>query len=52
VLFVDADGATKFGDVEKLELGLKSVEMNGFGIAVGSRAHMVKTDAVVKVLLV
>jgi dolichyl-phosphate beta-glucosyltransferase len=45
---VDADGATKFSDVEKLELGIKSVEMNGLGVAVGSRAHMVRTDAVVK----
>ncbi|VDL87722.1 unnamed protein product [Nippostrongylus brasiliensis] len=44
VLFADADGATKFSDVEKLEKAL--TRMSGGldetfpGIAVGSRAHM------------
>ncbi|KAI8818456.1 nucleotide-diphospho-sugar transferase [Chytriomyces cf. hyalinus JEL632] len=48
ILFADADGATKFGDVEKLERKLDSIEKNGLGVAIGSRAHMVKSDAVVK----
>ena len=59
ILFVDADGATKFSDLDMLEKRLDDVEgeiarrAGGiFGIAVGSRAHMVKTDAVVKVGLV
>ncbi|VDL64980.1 unnamed protein product [Nippostrongylus brasiliensis] len=44
VLFADADGATKFSDVEKLEKAL--TRMSGGldetfpGVAVGSRAHM------------
>ncbi|KAJ3225281.1 dolichyl-phosphate beta-glucosyltransferase [Chytriomyces hyalinus] len=48
ILFADADGATKFGDIEKLERKLDSIEKNGLGVAIGSRAHMVKSDAVVK----
>ncbi|ORZ21722.1 nucleotide-diphospho-sugar transferase [Lobosporangium transversale] len=48
ILMVDADGATRFSDLEKLEAKLKEVERNGLGIAVGSRAHLVQTDAVVK----
>ncbi|KAI8608816.1 hypothetical protein BC830DRAFT_1052396, partial [Chytriomyces sp. MP71] len=48
ILFADADGATSFGDVEKLDKELSRVERMGHGIAVGSRAHMVKSDAVVK----
>jgi hypothetical protein len=44
LLFVDADGATLFSDIEKLEKVLP-----GSGIAIGSRAHMVHSDAVVKV---
>ena len=54
ILFVDADGATSFGDLEKLEQELKEIESKdaaGHGIAVGSRAHLVKTDAVVQVSL-
>lgn len=46
---VDADGATRFSDLDKLEVQLKQVERDGLGIAVGSRAHLVRTDAVVKV---
>jgi len=49
ILMVDADGATKFSDLDALLLKLKAVERDGLGVAVGSRAHMVKTDAVVKV---
>ncbi|CAG8733611.1 13816_t:CDS:2, partial [Acaulospora morrowiae] len=49
ILFADADGATKFADLELLERKLsKIVSKDGFGVAVGSRAHLVKTDAVVK----
>lgn len=46
LLFADADGATKFGDLSKLVAYLK--EQKGPAMAVGSRAHMVNTDAVVK----
>lgn len=49
ILMVDADGATRFSDLEKLEVQLKKAEKDGLGIAVGSRAHLVQTDAVVKV---
>ncbi|CAO3666548.1 unnamed protein product [Umbelopsis vinacea] len=47
-LMVDADGATKFSDLDDLELKLKKAEENGYGIAVGSRSHLVGTDAVVQ----
>ncbi|KAI8799699.1 nucleotide-diphospho-sugar transferase [Cladochytrium replicatum] len=49
LLFVDADGATLFSDIERLEAELDRItDGNGFGIAVGSRAHMVNSAAVVK----
>lgn len=48
-IFADADGASKFADLSALLKRLKAVEDDGFGVAVGSRAHMVNTDAVVKV---
>ncbi|KAL2913230.1 dolichyl-phosphate beta-glucosyltransferase [Polyrhizophydium stewartii] len=48
MLFVDADGASKFADIDKLEAELRSIKRGGRGIAVGSRAHMVNTEAVVK----
>ncbi|KAJ3330944.1 dolichyl-phosphate beta-glucosyltransferase [Blyttiomyces sp. JEL0837] len=48
VLFADADGATRFSDIDMLERELAKVSKNGLGLAVGSRAHMVKTEAVVK----
>lgn len=48
-LMVDADGATKFSDLDELERELGKSEENGYGIAVGSRAHLVQTDAVVQV---
>lgn len=45
-IFADADGASKFADVEKL---LSATKGDGpRSVAIGSRAHMVKTDAVVK----
>ena len=48
VLFADADGATKFSDLDHLLFQLKTVMNQDLGVAIGSRAHMVKTDAVVK----
>jgi hypothetical protein len=48
-LMVDADGATKFSDLDTLEARLMKSEENGYGIAIGSRAHLVSTDAVVQV---
>lgn len=48
-IFADADGASKFADLESLMGRLKEVEKEGYGVAVGSRAHMVTSDAVVKV---
>jgi dolichyl-phosphate beta-glucosyltransferase len=49
-VFADADGASKFEDLKKLVKGCREVEDGtGRGIAVGSRAHMVGTEAVVKV---
>ncbi|KAI9346400.1 nucleotide-diphospho-sugar transferase [Zopfochytrium polystomum] len=48
ILFADADGATRFSDLNELEAQLSKVSRNGRGVAVGSRAHMVKSEAVVK----
>ncbi|EST06174.1 Glycosyl transferase, family 2 [Kalmanozyma brasiliensis GHG001] len=49
ILFADADGATSFPDLSKLCSTLSRViTPKGHGVAVGSRAHMVKSDAVVK----
>ncbi|QLQ79751.1 hypothetical protein HG537_0C04000 [Torulaspora globosa] len=52
-LFADADGASNFSDVENLLRALRQLEKtsttgNGAAVAIGSRAHMVNTDAVVK----
>lgn len=49
LLMVDADGASQFEDLELLWKEMDRVERDGFAVAVGSRAHMVKTEAVVKV---
>jgi dolichyl-phosphate beta-glucosyltransferase len=51
VLFADADGATKFSDVSKLEEAMDKLVENGDGrgVAIGSRAHLVGSEAVVKV---
>lgn len=50
VIFADADGATNFADLGKLVTACQDVEdSTGRGVAVGSRAHMVGSDAVVKV---
>lgn len=50
VVFADADGASKFTDLGKLVEGCERAK-DGLGraVGVGSRAHMVGTEAVVKV---
>ena len=49
-VFADADGASKFGDLAKLVEGCDAVaDEPNRGIAVGSRAHLVGSEAVVKV---
>jgi dolichyl-phosphate beta-glucosyltransferase len=49
-LFADADGASKFSDVRKLIDGCEEVVDGSFrGVAIGSRAHLVGSEAVVKV---
>ncbi|KAK3638862.1 dolichyl-phosphate beta-glucosyltransferase [Elasticomyces elasticus] len=49
VVFADADGASQFSDLGKLVTGSeKAKDKLGRAVAVGSRAHMVGTDAVVK----
>ena len=53
LLMVDADGASRFEDLELLWAALDRLDKespNRAAIAVGSRAHLVKTEAVVKVL--
>jgi len=40
ILFADADGATRFNDLEKLEASL--TEMGGEGVVCGSRSHLEK----------
>jgi len=40
LLFADADGATTFADIVKLEECLEKVAKDGQGIVCGSRAHM------------
>ena len=49
-VFADADGASKFDDLAALVLACRSVEdFEGRGVAIGSRAHLVGSEAVVKV---
>ncbi|KAJ5534205.1 hypothetical protein N7527_000459 [Penicillium freii] len=49
VVFADADGASKFADLGKLVGACRDVEdSKGRAVAVGSRAHMVGSEAVVK----
>ncbi|TFK71680.1 Alg5-prov protein [Pluteus cervinus] len=51
LLMVDADGASKFEDLEDLWKAMDGLSPIGSGvpaISVGSRAHLVKTEAVVK----
>lgn len=50
VIFADADGASRFEDLGKLILACQNIEdAEGRGVAVGSRAHLVGSEAVVKV---
>jgi dolichyl-phosphate beta-glucosyltransferase len=51
ILFVDADGATKFSDLNLLwkEMDALEKEEDSAVVVVGSRAHMVKSEAVVQV---
>lgn len=52
VVFVDADGASKFEDLGKLVQGCDAVcDQSGRGVAVGSRGHLVGSEAVVKVCM-
>ncbi|KAJ5689429.1 Dolichyl-phosphate beta-glucosyltransferase [Penicillium macrosclerotiorum] len=49
VVFADADGASKFEDLGKLVTACQEIEDGeSRGMAVGSRAHMVGSEAVVK----
>ncbi|KAI9878089.1 MAG: dolichyl-phosphate beta-glucosyltransferase [Pleopsidium flavum] len=49
VIFADADGASKFEDLGKLIKACQEIEdAEGRGVAVGSRAHLVGSEAVVK----
>ncbi|PHH56027.1 Dolichyl-phosphate beta-glucosyltransferase [Ceratocystis fimbriata CBS 114723] len=49
VLFADADGATKFSDLEKLVQAVeKVVDGANRGIAIGSRARLVKNPEILK----
>lgn len=49
-VFADADGASRFEDLAKLVEGCNEVaDEHNRGIAVGSRAHMVGSEAVIKV---
>lgn len=50
VVFADADGASRFSDLGALVVGCeKAKDKYGRAVGVGSRAHMVGTEAVVKV---
>ena len=49
-IFADADGASKFEDLGKLVRASQKIEdAQGRAVAVGSRAHLVGSEAVVKV---
>ncbi|KAF1344582.1 dolichyl-phosphate beta-glucosyltransferase [Delphinella strobiligena] len=49
IVFADADGASRFSDLGKLVEGCDSVQdAKGRAVGVGSRAHMVGSEAVVK----
>lgn len=48
-IFADADGASRFSDLRKLvEASEKIEDAHGRAVAVGSRAHLVGSEAVVK----
>lgn len=44
VIFCDADGASRFSDIELLEEGIKKSSVKGFGIATGCRSG--NTDSI------
>lgn len=49
IVFADADGASRFEDLGKLVIASeKAKDSQGRSVAVGSRAHMVGTEAVVQ----
>ncbi|KAI0317221.1 glycosyltransferase family 2 protein [Amylostereum chailletii] len=48
LLMVDADGASRFEDLELLWTALDAYPKSAPAVAIGSRAHLVKTEAVVK----
>jgi len=49
LLMVDADDASRFSDLEDLWKAMDKIAPDhGAGVVVGSRAHLVKTEAVVK----
>ncbi|KAK9386123.1 nucleotide-diphospho-sugar transferase [Lipomyces mesembrius] len=50
IIFADADGASEFSDIKTLHATLTSLtdSPSSPAIAIGSRAHMVKSEAVVK----
>ncbi|ORX37930.1 glycosyltransferase family 2 protein [Kockovaella imperatae] len=49
ILFADADGATRFADLDNLLEAMEKIkDKDGHGIVIGSRAHLVKSEAVVK----
>lgn len=53
VVFADADGASKFSDLGKLVEGCEDVvDGSNRGVAIGSRGHLVGSEAVVKVCFV
>lgn len=50
VVFADADGASEFTDLKKLVAGCQQIEdSQGRGVGIGSRSHLVGSEAVVKV---
>lgn len=49
IVFADADGASRFSDLGALVQGCQSIEdKHGRGVAIGSRAHLVGSAAVVQ----
>lgn len=52
VIFADADGASKFSDIKDLLIAIQELDekkpCENPAVVIGSRAHMVNTDAVVK----
>ncbi|KAG4304413.1 hypothetical protein PORY_002123 [Pneumocystis oryctolagi] len=48
IIFADADGASKFSDLYYLLEEIKKIEKDGYGIAIGSRSHMVSSNTILK----